>query len=115
MYYRCPIEDNNTLQFDCDAEVDISKQCVITAFSPIEDFTKLLEIGFNSEIGIPIFGFRCRNMFYLLNCMILCIYMKIKFSISNNLWYLNSLFYLLKLLKDITILQSLFKIIIHFL
>jgi len=66
LYNRCPIEDNNTLQFDCDEKVDISKQCVITAFNPIEDFNKLLENGFNSAIGIPNFDFKCRNIFYLL-------------------------------------------------
>jgi len=74
LYCRCPIEDNNTLQFDCNEEVDISKQCVIAAFNPIEDFNKLLENGFNSAIGTQKFGFRCRNIFNLLYCMIFCSY-----------------------------------------
>jgi len=72
LFNRCPIEDNNALQFGCDEEVDISKQCVITAFSPIEDFNKLLESGFNSAIGISKFGFSCRNILLLLYCVILC-------------------------------------------
>lgn len=74
MFNRCPIEENNALQVSCDEEMDISKQCVITAFSPIDDFNKLLENGFNSTIGINQFSFRCRNILYLLHCVILCNY-----------------------------------------
>lgn len=74
MFNRCPTEDNNTSKFDCDEEVEISKQCVITAFSPIEDFNKLLENGFNSVIGILKFGFCYKNICYLLYSVILCIY-----------------------------------------
>lgn len=71
-FYRGPIEDNNILQSECDEEIDISKQCVITAFSPIEDFNKLLENGMNSAIGISKFVLRHRNIFCLLYCMVLC-------------------------------------------
>lgn len=74
LFNRSPIEENNTSKFDCDEEVENSKQCVITAFSPIEDFNKLLENGFNSAIGIPKFCLSRRNTFYLLYCVILCSY-----------------------------------------
>ncbi|CAI6375950.1 unnamed protein product [Macrosiphum euphorbiae] len=50
IHEKSPIEENNTSKFDCDEEVENSKQCVITAFNPIEDFNKLLENGFNSAI-----------------------------------------------------------------
>ncbi|KAF0760985.1 X-ray repair cross-complementing protein 5-like isoform X3 [Aphis craccivora] len=54
-YEKFLVEDKNIVQFDCDEEIDFSKQCIITAFSPIEDFNKLLENGFNSVIV-------CENM-----------------------------------------------------
>jgi len=57
LFNRFLVEDNNILQFDCDEETDFSKKCVITAFSPIEDFNKLLKNGFYSVIGIAIFSF----------------------------------------------------------
>lgn len=67
LFNRCLVEDNNILQSDSDEETDLSKQCVITAFSPIEDFNKLLKNGFNSVIGIAIFSFSYRYLyiFYL--------------------------------------------------
>uniref|UniRef100_A0A2S2PJQ8 X-ray repair cross-complementing protein 5 n=1 Tax=Schizaphis graminum TaxID=13262 RepID=A0A2S2PJQ8_SCHGA len=55
IYEKYSVEDNNTLQFDYDEEVDLSKQFVITAFSPIEDFNKYLENGINPVIV-------CENM-----------------------------------------------------
>lgn len=33
-------------------ELEIKKPCVITAYSPVEDFNKLLEEGIDSKIGI---------------------------------------------------------------
>lgn len=87
------MEDNNTLKFNCGAEVENSKQCIITAFSPVEDFNKLLENGFNSAIGIPKFGFSCKNILYLLYCGF-SIVLWIKFSILNNLSYINITYYL---------------------
>lgn len=57
LFNRSLVEDKNISQFDCDGETDFSKQCVITAFSPIEDFNKLLEKGLNPMIGIAIFSF----------------------------------------------------------
>jgi len=69
LFYRCSIEYNNTSTFESDEEVDISKQCVITAFSPVKDFNKLLENGFNSEIGIFKFGFSYRHSCYLYNSL----------------------------------------------
>lgn len=34
-----------------DEEENLEKSCVITAFSPVEDFNKLLENGIDPEIG----------------------------------------------------------------
>ncbi|XP_025192317.1 X-ray repair cross-complementing protein 5-like isoform X2 [Melanaphis sacchari] len=48
IYEKCSVEDNNILEFNGDEEVDLLKQCVITAFSPIKDFNTLLENGLNS-------------------------------------------------------------------
>jgi len=65
LFNRFLVEDKNIVQFDCDEEIDFSKQCIITAFSPIEDFNKLLENGFNSVIGIAIFSFSYSYLYIL--------------------------------------------------
>jgi len=51
------IEDNNSIELIGDEGLDVSKECVITALNPIEDFNKLLENGFDSTIGIFKFAF----------------------------------------------------------
>ncbi|XP_029341333.1 uncharacterized protein LOC100162353 [Acyrthosiphon pisum] len=54
------VEDNNTTKVDRDEVSDVSKQCVITLLTPIEDFNKLLKNGFDSAIGIPKFVFNVK-------------------------------------------------------
>jgi len=74
LFNSSSVEYNNTAKVDCDEELDVSKQCVITPLNPIEDFNKLLKNGFDSAIGIPTFIFSYRSVFYLLYCVILCNY-----------------------------------------
>lgn len=75
LFNRRSVEDNNILQFDCDEEeVDCSKQFVITAFSPIEDFNKHLENGLNPVIGIHIFTIFSLSYKYILYLLIYLLY-----------------------------------------
>lgn len=52
IFYRDVLEDDNILKLEPNGEIVEEKPCVITAYSPIEDFNKHLEDGVDSAIGI---------------------------------------------------------------
>lgn len=52
MFYRNVLNDSFPLKNENNEEEEIKKTCVITAYSPVEDFNKLLEEGIDSKLGI---------------------------------------------------------------
>jgi len=46
------VKNDVILKHERDEEVEIVKPCIISAYSPVEDFNKLLEEGIDSGIGI---------------------------------------------------------------
>lgn len=65
MFYRNTMKDNtlhhikksleNISTSEHNEEFEIKKPCVITEYNPVEDFNKLLEDGFDTDIGVLYF------------------------------------------------------------